>query len=72
MATYKNNIQKGQSPAQMQSLAQQINNLAKSLGQTVNLPKPSTSSTSTSSSIAVAAQTSTNQSATGKLPPGYA
>jgi hypothetical protein len=65
VATYKSDIQKGQDPAQLKSLAQQITAVAKSLGQNVSLPRPSASS---SGATAIAA----NPPTADKPSPGYA
>jgi hypothetical protein len=70
MATYRTNIQRGEPATQLKSMAQQITNLAKSLGQTVNLP--TANATSTASNSGVTNTTAANQGGTSKMPPAYA
>jgi len=65
LATYKSDIQNGQNPAQLKSLAQQITAAAKALDQNVSLPQPSASG---SGATPIAA----NPPTADKLPPGYA
>jgi len=58
--TYAADIQSGQTPLQLQSLAQQIVAAAAAIGQTVNLAQPTPPASATTTAVS------------GAMPPGYA
>ena len=66
LATYRTNVHNGQSAAQLQSLAQQIANLAISLDRIVELPFPG--ATSAASSSGVTGMIEANQGGMSKTP----
>jgi|SRR5271157_2075423 len=64
LRTYTADLQRGQLPSQLTSLAKQITDAAKALGQTVTLPKPPAPSEPSGDSVSVPAASPAPQ---GKL-----